>query len=385
MNAPNEQLLELKPEHWPEQDRAAWDALFAKGSILDGTGPLAHWAPATRIKCAQSYGFWLAFLAQMERLEESVPPADRLTVETVAAYIDDALLRCTVETVHMRLAELLSIARAMAPGREWAWLERAVRCLRAQCQHGRLKPRAGISARELYDWGLARMQASEAAKDLSDKVRAVRFREGLTVSLLIARPLRLRSFLNLEIDRHLIRRGGRSVITLAPEDVKDQKAREYPFPSGLERAMRRYLEWHRPILLDGTASRALWITKDGRPFSVPGFVGQLAKLTTREFGETLRPHAFRHIAATTIAIDDPEHYRIVASILGHSSLAMAEKHYNRARGVEALRSFQELMHEARQEALQLAGRDRRRPLAGRRTGIACRKMTRDGTPPDMAD
>ena len=66
------------------------------------------------------------------------------------------------------------------------------------------------------------------------------------------------------------------------------------------------------------------------PISPETVPKELADLTKREFGMSFRSHAFRHIAATSIAETDPEHVGIIRDILGHSTLAMAEKHYNRA-------------------------------------------------------
>jgi integrase/recombinase XerD len=48
---------------------------------------------------------------------------------------------------------------------------------------------------------------------------------------------------------------------------------------------------------------------------------------------------FRDSAATSIAIDDPEHIGIASCLLGNSS-ATTEKYYNQARAVEAARTMQ---------------------------------------------
>ncbi len=68
----------------------------------------------------------------------------------------------------------------------------------------------------------------------------------------------------------------------------------------------------------------------------------------------LNPHLFRDCAATSIAIEDPEHVRISASILGHASLATTEKYYNQARTLEAGRLYQKSVVTMRQEMRKLA-------------------------------
>ncbi len=354
--------MEIKQPEWPSGDQKAWDTLFTEGDILDGHGPLSHWRQTTRRKCAQSYGYWLAFLAQEGHLVDTTCPANRTTPEAVEAFVETTLCRCSVETTHMRLAELTKIVRAMSPMTDWSWLENAERNLRQRCRHGELKRRAVVTARELYDWGLRRIRAVDADVTLSVKERAVGYRQGLVVALLIARPLRLRTFLNLRLDHNLVETGGQFTLSLAAEDMKDNKARDFPLPPGLDRAMARYLSHYRQILLDGAQSDALWITKDGRAFSSPGFVGCLAKLTLREFGETLRPHAFRHIAATSVAIDDPEHVAIMATILGHSTLNTSEAYYNRARSIEATSAYQGVVRDLRKsQARQIRRPGSRRP------------------------
>ncbi len=342
--------MEIKQPDWPTCDQMAWDTVFAEGDILDGRGPLAHWRETTRQKCAQSYGYWLAFLAREGRFDNATSPADRVTPEAVKAYVNSTLERCSMETTHMRLNELGKIVRAMSPTTNWAWLRNAERRLRKQCRHGELKRRAGVSASDLYEWGVDRMNRVDADDTLSPKERAIQYRQGLIVALLIARPVRLRTFLGLRIGKGLVQANGKFVLSLGREDLKDNKAREFPLPSGLEDKMARYLSHHRQVLLEGANTNALWITKYGRGYSTSGFVGSLAKLTHREFGETLRPHAFRHIAATSIALDDPENVNIIATILGHASLSTSETYYNRAKGIEATHAYQDVVRELRKSA-----------------------------------
>jgi integrase/recombinase XerD len=58
---------------------------------------------------------------------------------------------------------------------------------------------------------------------------------------------------------------------------------------------------------------------------------------------SLPPHWFLDAAATTIAIEDPIHVRDARHVLGHTSLATTERHYNQARGLEASRRHQAVL------------------------------------------
>jgi integrase/recombinase XerD len=76
------------------------------------------------------------------------------------------------------------------------------------------------------------------------------------------------------------------------------------------------------------------------PNSIPN---RIKKHTRAAFGKHVWPHLFRDCVATTIAIDDPKHARSIMNILGHSTPAISEKHYNQARSVDASRRYQRII------------------------------------------
>ena len=82
----------------------------------------------------------------------------------------------------------------------------------------------------------------------------------------------------------------------------------------------------------------------------------MTKVTLRTLGKSLNPHLFRDCAATSVALEDPEHVRIIASILGHSSLSTAEKYYNQAHTLEAGRVYQNVMTAIRRETRKTSRR-----------------------------
>ena len=71
--------------------------------------------------------------------------------------------------------------------------------------------------------------------------------------------------------------------------------------------------------------------------------------TTNAFGHPINPHLFRDCAATTIAIEDPEHIQSAAALLGHRSLATTQQYYNQANALDAARRMQEAILNLRQE------------------------------------
>ena len=366
--------LILKRVDWPVADRAAWEALFAEGDIFDGAGPCCHWSNGSRTKREQSYGHWLGYCLTLGALSPVPDVTDRATEDAIRGFLDFELARCSPRTVQMHVADLLVVVRAMSPDKDWKWLAQIVKRLEANCDPRELKPRLGISATEIYAWAQTRMRDIDRIGWASELRRAALFRDALMVGLLIAIPLRLRTFIAIELERHLNLRTSGFVLSFAPEDMKDKKSHEFVLPAELAEPMQQYLRYYRPKLLGGKSSSRLWITHHGKPFTYWGFQRQLPQLTLKEFGIALRPHAFRSIAATTIATDDPDHVNIIADVLRHSTLAMSEKHYNRANGVKAISDLQQMVHELRRggkrrerEVGRLAAR--RRAASRRSTGM----------------
>jgi hypothetical protein len=347
--------LILQAEQWPESHRRCFADLFTTGDILDESGPASHWAEGSRRKRTQTYGHWLAYLMKREALDLCADPVDLLTPVHVLGFVEDARARISPKSVSMQAEDLLVLANCLGPTRDWSWLRQVVVKLRQGAGAGGIKPRAPVTARQIWEWSRRYMDAARAMPP-GVKV-AQQFRDGLSVGLLISRPLRVRAFMAIEIGAHLVRRGADYLLRFGPQDMKDRKAREYPVPARLVASLDEYLEIHRPRLLRITGETArLWISARGAPLGIDSFTGNLANLTRRAFGVALRPHAFRHIAATEIATVDPEHVGIVADLLGHATLRMSEKHYNRARGIEAAGRYQAALKDIRRSVCAQSGR-----------------------------
>jgi integrase/recombinase XerD len=73
----------------------------------------------------------------------------------------------------------------------------------------------------------------------------------------------------------------------------------------------------------------------------------IARRTGTAFGRPINTHLFRDCAATSIAIEDPEHVRVASQILGHRSAATTERLHNQAQAVDAARRYQHFLVEPR--------------------------------------
>ena len=127
---------------------------------------------------------------------------------------------------------------------------------------------------------------------------------------------------------------------------------EVPIPAVLTPYVERYCAVHRPMLLGTTTSNRLWISRFGTPLTEKTIYYHVTNRTKEAFGHPISPHLFRDCAATSVAIEDPDHVRIAANILGHHSLATTQRYYDQSRMLAASRSYQSALGEIRKTARQ---------------------------------
>ena len=307
--------LVLKVADWPESDRAAWETLFRAGGIFDDEGAFAHWSNGSRKKREQGYGQWLSFLARTLPEQLELAPSARVSRDNVKAYLDECETRLSPKSVLNLISDLFVVARALDTMSDWAWLDRLTKRLKYKADKHALPPRAPITVQEIFEWSRARLKDVEANNDITDLRRAIWFRQALMIGILAARPVRRRSLLAMTVDRHLKAVEGGFMVKFYPEDMKNRQRYSCPLPSALVQPMEHYVSTHRPLLLKGKRSQALWISQYGEPIRPDGFSRELPKVTLRYLGLKLRPHKFRDIAATSIAEVDPEHVGIIRDML----------------------------------------------------------------------
>lgn len=144
--------------------------------------------------------------------------------------------------------------------------------------------------------------------------------------------------------------------------MKDKRARSAPLAKALVPFMERYLLTYRPCLLGKRTATtdALWVTHHGKPFTADGIASDIEITTERHLKMRLNPHAFRHIAATSIAEVDPEHVGIIRDILGHATMDMSYKHYTRAGGISSCNKLQSIVEDIR-NSVPIMGRVSNQP------------------------
>jgi integrase len=350
----------LRIVNWPARDRALWEKGVARKGLFESGGAGANWSEGSRFKTARGYGYMLSWLATHGLCDSNLGPGERVTRERVAAYVAEISPTRAPYTVLCRVEELYDAMRVMAPEGNWDWLLEFYRTLSARVRPMRDKFSRLKSIDELVGLGERLMEEAETEVGLSPIRRAVRFRDGLMISLLAYRPVRQKNFTSMRLGRHLTKVGGRWQILLAGDETKTRIAYEATFPAALAPRLERYLDVHRPLLMRGKgadaradpppinpALDAVWVSEVGTELEQRALACRIVKHSKKAFGQSVSPHMFRDAAATSIAVDNPKHIGDAALVLGHSGQKMTEKHYNHARSLEASRRHAEALSRLR--------------------------------------
>lgn len=327
---------------WPSADQEIWRVVIAEGDILDGRGPGASWAPATRSNTRKAYGYWLHWLGIKELLSEPVcHPLGRVTPDRIKAYVEDMQDNAAPLTQFSYILDLLRFVQKAAPHMNWAWLRRIKNRLWARALPVRDKTSKIRNSRELFELGIDLMNGSSGVYCRYNPFQAeVQYRDGLMIAILAARPVRLKNLTAIKIGYHLMRIDNIYWLVFEAREVKNKRHIEVPIPAVLAPYIDHYLNHHRPHLLQGQKSDRLWISRFGGNLSENSVRRQIKLHTEMAFGKAINPHLFRDCAATSIAIHDPEHVWITANILGHNTIATSQKYYDQSRMLEAGRHYQ---------------------------------------------
>ncbi len=359
----------LKIDAWPELDRQAWLAALEDGDFFQPQGTAVGWKPRTQKKVSVAYGRWLTWLDRLDRLDRGARPADRVTPENVGSYIEHLnKIGNSPYTVLGRIRDLINAMKAMAPDRDWGWIQGVARRLRRRVKPVRNKKTRVVPSYDLWRFGFELMEEAEGPDGGSRLARAGRYRGGLVISLLAARQLRRRNSGSIEIGHHLVKEGERYSLRFDGAETKTGSAIDNLVPAALNPYLERYLSYHRPFLAQRTGrwknrlpdlpspGKHLWVSNYASAMSEGAIYEQVRNLTRAKFGRALGTHMFRDCAATSVAIEDPEHVFIVPSLLGHSSLQTSQQYYEHAQSNRAISRFQQFILAKRKQGRKVGDR-----------------------------
>ena len=341
-----------KIEDWPDADRNLWNAALVLGSLLEEGGARSRHSERSNLAVVAGYGRWLTWLDRQGLLDSRAKPDERITPSRVRDYVTTLLGINASQTVINRLYELRAAALTMAPDKDWSWLNHMASRIGARHQPARPKRPRLIASRELFDLGLSLMAGTD--REHTAKRKAILYRDGLMIALLAARPLRLRNLLGLVLDETLLRVRDQWLIQIPGSETKTGDPIDLSWPEPLIGSLETYLAIHRAVLGQSReqstrpTTGALWLSARGSPMTGNRAYMRITARTRDGLGRSINPHLFRDCAATSIAIDDPDHIGIASRLLGHRSASTTERYYNQARSVEASRLMQKHIQSLRE-------------------------------------
>ena len=344
---------------WPQRDRHVWIAATAAvDPFADQGGERAGMRAHSNRRLRSSYGRWLTFLDRLGDLTQHPEPARRIRQDSVEHYVRKLqALGNMPSTIALRLTDLLLMARLFDSAADWSFIARLADKIRAMESRPKDKRLHLRGSDELYTLGHKLME-SAGQQSTSARV-ASRFRDGLMIALLALVPLRRRNFVQLRIGTELQKLDGHWVVEISGDTTKTHAPLDFDWPDDLVGPLQTYLTIHRPVLAARSyrwlakAGDHLWVALSGSALTEMAFYDIVRKRTKEAFGTAINPHAFRHAAATTLAIHDPEHVRLAAPVLGHRSLSTTEKSYNLAKSLDAHRRYRDALSRLRQPSRRL--------------------------------
>ena len=322
---------------WPDQDRVAWQAALASGDVFDDAGAAAHWAAGTRRTVLTGYRRWLQYLKSREPETLVLVPATRVMAARVELYVDMLRASITPAGVYNYVKHLYDAIRVMAPDEDWGWLQEVTRRL-ARHVEPRGKRHRMVDADRLLSLGLDLME--RRCEDDKPLDSTIRYRDGLIIALLSARPLRRRNVAGIRLGKNLVGVGDGYALVFSAEETKNHEPLEFPWPSFLLSQLEHYLSKIRPLFLRAHDHDGLWALAKGCPMTSGAIYSQVCKRTEAAFGFPVNLQLFRDCAATTIAERDPRHVRVSRDLLGHSRLETTDRYYNHARTHHAALAYQ---------------------------------------------
>lgn len=335
---------------WPTADRSAFEALFAKGSLLDDRGPLAHWRAPSRDAMKRQYGFWLNWVSQAKPEGLLLDPVERATSQRLRTWLT-SMSTLAPATLLGYVGAVVRLCRSIDPDRCWtahqailSELHRAAKLRGSPRKAGRI-----LSSDVLFEAGERLVRTN--AGPITHPDQAVRLRDGAVICLLAVMPMRRRALCELTLGKSLLVEGLQMTVCLDGAMTKNGQPWEAAVPDMLRDILALYLQVGRPALsARGSGNHdAVWLGRNGAPVSINQFTRAIQIRTRQLIGVPVSPHLFRDAAATTLARTSSTATRMIKPILGHATTRIAEEHYIRADTIAAGRGLASALDKLRND------------------------------------
>ena len=320
----------VKPDAWPPQFRRLLDLRHAQTGPLELPSVASGWRETTFNLHLWNVGYFVGWLKWSDRFQGTSDLYEYATPEVIGAYVDDMRgFALSTRTIATRVDGVRAALTALSPSYPTDWLMHGINQLRDEpSDRRRTRQRSQHTAR-LVELGMDLMnQACRPCSNQRDVMKAILYRDGLMIVFLALAVPRLSPLSVMALEQHLVAHDGVFKISWSAQEMKEGKAFAAQLDPELSALFQRYFDGFRPILLartqGNTSEAAVWLSRDGGQLSRGGIRHAIKKRTKLEFGESVFPHAFRHSAATSLALDRPDLIRIATPLLQHQSATSRE-------------------------------------------------------------
>jgi integrase len=175
-------------------------------------------------------------------------------------------------------------------------------------------------------------------------VNSVAAQLAVAIGVLQSVPIRVANLAALDLDKHLVARGGRVFVTIPSHEVKNERDYLMELPKEVADLIAWYCLEHRDLLIPPDApTTALFPGEGGKP-KKPGTLGvQIGQRVERRLGIAVNAHLFRHIAAKLYLDRRPGEYGLVSRLLNHKSVSTTMQAYTGTETVSAGRHYQSVV------------------------------------------
>jgi integrase len=346
----------VKPQEWPRSFQRFQDARGQPDDPLSGSRRAKRWRPATFQQYIIGLGYFLGWLRWSGRYREDQELPAYITGAVAQAYVADMeKFDLAPPTIASRFDALHAALAVLAPGEDRRWLMAGInklrslpsdrRCTRERVQHTADVVRAGMKL----------MRQADRMDDGRALWAALQFRDGLLLVFAALVVPRIGTVPKMMLGQHVVEIGAAYKITWPAEEMKGGQPYEARLGPELSALLGGYIAKHRPVLLarrkkTTKGESAFWLGRDGAPLGQRALALRVTTHTKKLLGVPVFPHALRHGATTTLALERPELIDVATPLLQHRH-AHSRQRYNMADSVAAGRDFGEVL-EARRTRTQ---------------------------------
>lgn len=178
--------------------------------------------------------------------------------------------------------------------------------------------------------------------------RALKIQSALAIALLLNCPMRMENLAGLLLDAHIDRTGPDTIhIVIDRADVKNKQDLSYVLSPSVVGLFDLYLTVYRPLLISGSNSPALFISREGRQKTPAELANQITKLIRDSLALDVNPHLFRHLAGYLYLSAHPGQYEPVRQLLGHKDIQTTIDFYCGLETDQTLQRYDQILESLR--------------------------------------